>query len=65
MLKETALVSDLFPRGVVLRMEESDGQFVVRWNYQDHPYEIRGESMEVALHEALNAIHAQEVHGLV
>lgn len=62
-MKDTTLVSDMFPKGVVLRMGQENGKFTVSWRYREKPYKVTRATIEEAVGEALKAITALDWQG--
>ncbi len=59
-MTKTTLMSDIFPRGVVIRMAAKGSKFVLKWQYKERPYSIEADSIEEGTREAMQAIQALE-----
>lgn len=61
----TSLMTDLLRKGIVFRLSRKGEGYVVRWQFQQQPFEVEGSSLGGTVEEAVKAVQAQQAHGLV
>lgn len=61
----SVLMSDEFPKGVVLRISHEKENYVISWNYKNEKYKVAGASLIEATDEAFRAVSALQNNGIV
>lgn len=64
-MSEIVLIAEVLPRGVAFRLRRRGEGFVVRWHYQNKPFEVEGATIEIVVSEAIRAASAQQAGGII
>ena len=60
-MPELTLISELFPRGVVMRLRRgTTKRFSIHWQFQQRAFSIEGDVLIETIRDALTAIAAQQ-----
>lgn len=60
-MSQATLMSDVFPKGVVIRMSSTpEGKFTFRWQFQEKPYTIEASTIEEGMRDTMLVIQSLE-----